>query len=145
MWFNIIRKRQFQCCWGSSSHVVDTLWTVAIEYIKLLCWMNTLRSKRLLNTFAIWAILYYQMTLDAFWRVKYHIRIIAESLLKYIDSLGPSDAISRHWSGSTLAQIMACCLTARSHYLNPWWLIICNVLWHSSEGNFIRDTSATIH
>ena len=25
---------------------------------------------------------------------------------------------------------MACCLTAPSHYLNQWWLIISEVLWH---------------
>ena len=48
----------------------------------------------------------------------------------------PSDAIWRHRSGSTLAQVMACCLTAPSHYLNQCWLIISEVLWHSPEGNF---------
>ena len=35
-------------------------------------------------------------------------------------------------SGSILAQVMTCCLTARSHYLNQ--------CWHSSKGNFTRDT-----
>ena len=39
-------------------------------------------------------------------------------------------------SGSTLAHVMACCLTAPSHYLNQCWLIIGEVLWHSPEGNF---------
>ena len=34
-------------------------------------------------------------------------------------------------SGSSLAQVMACCLTAPSHYLNQWWLIINEVQWHS--------------
>ena len=34
------------------------------------------------------------------------------------NTLRPSDAIWRHRSGSTLAQVMACCLTAPSHYLN---------------------------
>ena len=62
-----------------------------------------------------------------------------------VNSLWPSDAIWRQRSGSTLAQVMACCLTAPSHCLNQCWLIISKVLWHSSEGNFIRDTSATIH
>ena len=41
-----------------------------------------------------------------------------------VNSLWPSDAIWRHWSGSTMAQVMACCLTAPSHYLNQCWLII---------------------
>ena len=40
------------------------------------------------------------------------------------NSLWPNDAIWRHGSGSTLAKVMACCLTAPSHYLNQCWLII---------------------
>ena len=67
------------------------------------------------------------------------------SLPQCVNSLGPSDAIWRHRSGSTLTQVMACCLTAPSHYLNQCWLIIRKVFWHSSHGNFIRDTSSTIH
>ena len=38
---------------------------------------------------------------------------------------------------------MACCLTAPNHYLNQCWLIISMVQWHSHEGSFTRDTSAT--
>ena len=57
------------------------------------------------------------------------------------NSLWPSDAIWRQRSGSTLAQVMACCLTAPSHYLNQCWLIN-KVQWHLSEGNFTTDTSA---
>ena len=41
-----------------------------------------------------------------------------------INSLWPSDTIWRQRSASTLAQVMACCLTAPSHYLNQCWLII---------------------
>ena len=33
---------------------------------------------------------------------------------------------------------MACCLTAPSHYLNQWWLLINETLWHSSVGNSTR-------
>ena len=62
-----------------------------------------------------------------------------------VNSLWPSDAILWHRSGSTLAQVMACCLTAASHYLNQCWLIISKVHWHSSEGNFAKDTSVTNH
>ena len=51
-------------------------------------------------------------------------------------TLRPSDTIWRHRSGSILAQVMACCLTAPSHYLNQCWLIISKVLWHSSEGSY---------
>ena len=48
------------------------------------------------------------------------------SLVSTINSawyLGPSDAIWQQRSGSTLAQVMACCLTAPSHYLNQCWLL----------------------
>ena len=62
-------------------------------------------------------------------------------LMKLINSLWPSDAIWWHISGSTLAQVMACCLAAPSHYLNQCWLIISKVQWYSLEGNFTRDTS----
>ena len=59
-----------------------------------------------------------------------------------INWLRPSDAIWWHRSGSTLAQVMACCLTAPSHYLNECWQFISKVQLRSSDGNFTRDTSA---
>ena len=43
------------------------------------------------------------------------------------NSLRPRDTIWRHRSRSTLDQVMACCLTAPSHYLNQCWLIISKV------------------
>ena len=63
----------------------------------------------------------------------------------FVDSLRPSDAIWRHKTGSTLAQVMACCLTAPSHYLNQCWLINSKVYWHSFEGNFTAGISAVNH
>ena len=57
-----------------------------------------------------------------------------------INSLAPCDTIWRKRSGSTLAQVMACCLTAPSHYLNQCWLINTKVLWHSSEGIIMRTS-----
>ena len=48
---------------------------------------------------------------------------------QHLNSLWPSDTIWRQRSGSTLAQVMACCLTAPSHYLNQCWLIISEVQW----------------
>ena len=49
----------------------------------------------------------------------------------HINSLWSSDTIWCQRSGSTLVQVMACCLTAPSHYLNQNWLIIREVNWHS--------------
>ena len=47
-----------------------------------------------------------------------------------LNTLWPSDAIWQCRSGSTLAQIMAYCFMAPSHYLNQCWLNIKGVLWH---------------
>ena len=57
-------------------------------------------------------------------------------MLPSINSLWPSDAIWWHRSESTLPQLMACCLTAPSNYLNKCWLIIAKVLWHSFDNRF---------
>ena len=54
----------------------------------------------------------------------------------YLNSLGPSDAIWWQRSGSTLAQVMACSLTAPSHYLNQCWLMTNEVLLISPDSNF---------
>ena len=43
-------------------------------------------------------------------------------------------------SRSTLAQVMACCLMAPSHYLNQCWLMISEVLSHSPDSNFTQNT-----
>ena len=41
-----------------------------------------------------------------------------------VNLLWPNDAIWWHRFGSTMAQVMAWCLTAPSHHLNQCWLII---------------------
>ena len=60
-------------------------------------------------------------------------------LLCWLTTLLPSNAIWQHRSGSTVAQVMAWCLVASSHYLNQCWLNIKDVLWHSSENSFTRS------
>ena len=54
-----------------------------------------------------------------------------DKIIKLFISLWPSDAIWHNKTWSTLVQVMARCLTARSHYLNQCWLIVSEVLWHS--------------
>ena len=49
------------------------------------------------------------------------------------------DVIWRHGTRSTLAQVMACCLSAPRQYLNQCWLIICAVPWDSSQGIIVDD------
>ena len=55
------------------------------------------------------------------------------------NTLWPRDPIWQHRTGSTSAQVMACCMTAPRHYLNKCWLIIRKVIWHSSESMIIRS------
>ena len=57
---------------------------------------------------------------------------------QWVNSLRPSYTIWWHRSGSTLAQVMAWCRQAPSHYLNQCWLIISKVPLDSSDGNIIR-------
>ena len=59
-----------------------------------------------------------------------------------INSLWPSDTIWWHRSRWTLAQVMACCLMAPSHYLNQCWLItkvLCIIAIH------LRAVSQEVH
>ena len=74
-----------------------------------------------------------------------HWESVTSSREQSLNSSWPSDAIWRQRSGSTLVQVMACRLTAPSHYLNQFWLIISKVQWHSSDGNFTRYASAIDH
>ena len=67
------------------------------------------------------------------------------NFISNINSLWPSDAIWQHRSWSTLAQVMACCLAAPSHYLNQCWFIVSADQWPLSKGNFTRDTPAIFH
>ena len=70
-------------------------------------------------------------------------QIVDPDVIFTFNSLGPSDAIWRWRSWSTLVQVMACCLTAPSHYLNQCWFIISKGLWHSSEDIIIRRFEVT--
>ena len=61
---------------------------------------------------------------------------------QWVNSCWPRDAIWGCRYGSTLAQLTTCCLMAPSHYLNQCWHLISKIQWHSSQGNFTRNTSA---
>ena len=52
-----------------------------------------------------------------------------------VNSLWHIDVLWRYRSRSTLALVMAWCLTAPSHYRNQCWLIIKYVLWHSHQSH----------
>ena len=61
-----------------------------------------------------------------------------------INSLWPSYAICWRRSRSTLAQVIAYCLTAPNYNLNQCWLLIIEVLLHSTESNFTAGTQTII-
>ena len=61
----------------------------------------------------------------------------------FVVGMGVSQKISDYYFW--LAQLMACSLTLLRHCLNPCWLIISKVQWHSTEGNFKRNTTAINH
>ena len=62
----------------------------------------------------------------------------------YINPLWSSGAIWWLRSGSTLAQIMACCLTVPNHYLNWCLHLISDDWWHSPESNFTTSAHTII-
>ena len=70
------------------------------------------------NTLTHWPLRDVEVILQAFC-----LRLVPQNF----NSLWPSDSIWWQRPGSTLAQVMACCLTAPSHYLNQCWLIISKV------------------
>ena len=59
-----------------------------------------------------------------------------------INSLRPSDTIWRQWCWATLAQVMALCLMATSHYLNQCCFTTTDMYRHSSQGDSTIDTWA---
>ena len=67
-----------------------------------------------------------------------HLQMYILLSVSHVNSLGPGDAIWQHRTRSGLAQVMACCLTTPSNYLNQCWLIIHEVPWHSSGYIIIR-------
>ena len=61
------------------------------------------------------------------------------------NSSWPSVAIWRQISWLSLAQIMACCLTAINHYLYQYWFITKGVVWYSPKSNFTRIAHDIYH
>ena len=75
------------------------------------------------------------------WLVKVaFVQVVLIKLELVLNTLWPSDAIWRRRYWSTLVQVMTCCLTAPSHYLNQCWRITCEVIWHSFQGNIYLNT-----
>ena len=74
-------------------------------------------------------------------RCKYLVGRFRSSTVQCFNLLRPSDAIWRQGSRSTLVQVMVCCLTALSHYLNQCWLITSEVQRHFHMEEISREMS----
>ena len=98
------------------------------------CWLSSHCIGSDLCKMTIWAEKKLETRIK-FWR-KWAIRL-------RVIPLWPSDSIWLHRTGSTLAEVMACCLMTPSHYLNQCWCIISRVPWHSSEGIIITCSEDT--
>ena len=87
-------------------------------------------------------MLYYHVSmwiwLSSFIYKSQYTNLYAASMCPLLNSLLLGDDLCRHKSWSTLAQLIACCLTAPSHYPNQCWLIK-RVLWHSWKSNFPKS------
>ena len=109
----------------------------------------------------LWAYLYTRLfhsliTLHAYWsrqpRVFWHLTSLLSFLLNVgvyttmntapVESLWLSD--TTWWqAGSTLAQVMACCLMAPSHNLNQCWFIHNIISWHSLDWEQFHKNCST--
>ena len=53
-----------------------------------------------------------------------------------LNSLGPGDPYMHHGAGSSLFQVMSCCLSAPSHYLHQCWLVVNGTLRNKVQWSF---------
>ena len=77
---------------------------------------------------------------------KFYLGITHLKLLPHLpedNSLWPSDVIWQYISGSTFAQIMACCLTTQSLYLDQSWRLLASI-WMQFHRKCLRHYSDII-
>ena len=97
--FDFFQTHDFNSSSPAEVHIVRFRWQMCLKH--QLCSPNTDKSDTN-DSFKAWSVLAFKNGV--------------QSVSLY--PLWPSDTIWRQRSGSTLAQVMACCLTAPSHYLN---------------------------
>ena len=125
--FSVIKKKKSY--FSVVLKIIWNFWLVKMFNIALKIFLELLSGAQLCLT----AMYISEFNLEA-WILRFHKSF-------WSNSLWPSDAIWRLRSGSTLAQVMACCLTAPSHCLNQCWLTMNMVQCHSYEGSFRRYPS----
>ena len=83
--------------------------------------------------------IFYYMIIIISWSCLKNIVLKMSAILpqsQHVNSLWSSDAIRRQKSVLALAQILARCLAAPSHYLNQCRMVISGVVWYSYQYKF---------
>ena len=115
-------------CHGNTFHITKPLWWISPQNssnAELRCFLLFLACVSYWTNIKVASDLRHHCTdVMALEWIFYLMSVYTKSLF---NSLWPSGALWRQRSGSTLAQVMACCLTAPSHCLNQCWLIISKV------------------
>ena len=93
---------------------------ICIKAISIKSNYTTLHYKHSYALFVVCSAVNFKDTSEHFRSFDSHNFTLSEIGDAPYNSLWPRDTIWRHISRSTLAQVMACCLTAPSHYLNHW-------------------------
>ena len=141
-WYEIWQARQQHCCRGACQ-ISERPYNSEYKSRGL----ETLRNLTIRRLIGYWNRA--QASVDEIYRFLI-LKWIAMTYLTY--SLWSSDCDTIWWLAtqiwSTLAQLMACCLMAPSHYLNQCRFIdskVLSLLWHWHGGNFISDIPANNH
>ena len=138
----IINRELIQCVLWKIQNVIQWV-NHTIYHSWRRSWMERIRCKRVHQiecTFALATLINHQMVHHFEERlipVDYNRTKAYTMAMRMAALLSPSPpgaAYMCQWPGSTLVQVMACCLIAPSQYLRQCWFIINYVLWHSSEG-----------
>ena len=111
----------------------NTLWTYHVTHTETReCNLNNFRNKKISNTFS-----------EKYWELCEE-HPLPRIHVGHVNSSPPSPAYMRQETGSALVQVMACRLTAPSHYLKQSWLIVNWTLRNKFQWYFNRHSIISI-
>ena len=102
---------------GNNKQSGDIKYSILVYIKRLYKWLNS--AILLQHVYTNWIYTWFCCALLCICYILYPNRS-----MDLFNSLWLSGAIFIHRMGSTMAQVMTCCLMASSHYLNQCWLII---------------------
>ena len=110
------------------------------RYMDSCCGFRTVAAREKYPGLTLLMQFYKQQRVGHYFNLHARVPSAEVGLPRWIDKRIDATWQRRPWA--TLAQIMACCLTSPSHYLNQRWLFVKGFVWHSAESNFIRHAHA---